>query len=613
MGHRLFLGAALLGVALTLITEGLNLLGGLARGWIVASWAVAFGIGIWARRRPVAGRAPSAPARSMPRAALAAVGIILGMTATIALLAPPNNWDSMTYHMPRVAHWAQAGSVAHYPTHILRQLWLGPWAEFGILHLYVLAGGDRLANLVQWLAFAGCIAGSVVVTRMLGGHAAARGLAAVACATLPMAISQASSTQNDLVASFWLLSLGYWVLRYRAAPGPGLAGLVGVSAGLGALTKLPLVFLEIPWLVVFTAAAWRHDRRRAVRHVLAAGLAIVALNAGHLGRTLPLLRAEERVGSAHVAGASDRLAPDWTMYVNTTLDPRAVVSNALRNATLHLTLPSARVNGWTERIVLLAHRAMGFDPNDGRTTLGDPFPAFHVGPFLLHEDFVGNPLHFVAALVAGMVVWRRRGASDGTARLWAALAAASALAFVIALKWQPWNSRLHLPLFVLACPLIGMAAEGRRRLAAAWATAFCMLALPSLLMTWPRTLVGDGSVLTMPRTAQRFRNHPQLEPVYEAAADLVRDMRCQRVGMVFGWDGPEYPLWPLLRARLGRDVRLEHALVENPSGRLDPPDASAPCAVIVVGRDPDGLLAWRGRSFVERWRREPVRVYFAAS
>src|SRR6185436_4583982 len=155
MGHRLFLGAALLGVALTLITEGLNLLGGIARGWIVASWAVAFGIGLWARRRPVAGTPPSAPTRPMPRAAFVAVGSILGLTATIALLAPPNNWDSMTYHMPRVAHWAQAGSVAHYPTHILRQLWLGPWAEFGILHLYVLAGGDRLANLVQWLAFAG--------------------------------------------------------------------------------------------------------------------------------------------------------------------------------------------------------------------------------------------------------------------------------------------------------------------------------------------------------------------------------------------------------------------------------------------------------------------------
>ncbi|HEY7141253.1 MAG TPA: hypothetical protein VIE44_14205 [Methylomirabilota bacterium] len=185
---------------------------------------------------------------------------------------------------------------------------------------------------------------------------------------------------------------------------------------------------------------------------------------------------------------------------------------------------------------------------------------------------------FVAALAAGVIVWRRRGAAGAPARLWAALGAAGALAFLVALKWQPWNSRLRTPLFVVACPLIGVALEGRRRLAAAWATAFCLLALPSLLFTWPRALVGEGSVLTMPHVAQRFRNQPQLQPVYEAAADLVRDMRCERVGMVLGWDGPEYPFWPLLRVRLGRDVRVEHVLVENASARLAPPFAAPPRA-----------------------------------
>ena len=72
---------------------------------------------------------------------------------------------------------------------------------------------------------------------------------------------------------------------------------------------------------------------------------------------------------------------------------------------------------------------------------------------------------------------------------------------------------------------------------------------------------------------------------------------------------PEYPLWPLLRGAARRGVRLEHVLVENASGRLAPPLADAPCALIVVGRDRDGPLAWRGRSFVERWRWTPVRVY----
>ena len=111
--------------------------------------------------------------------------------------------------------------MAHYPTHVTRQLWLGPGAEFAIAHLYILTGGDRLANLVQWAAFAGCVIGSAIVAGELGGGPRARALAAIACATLPMAIAQASSTQNDLVASFWVLSLGY---VGSAVPRDALAG-----------------------------------------------------------------------------------------------------------------------------------------------------------------------------------------------------------------------------------------------------------------------------------------------------------------------------------------------------------------------------------------------------
>lgn len=606
-GHGLFLGAAAFGAALTLITEALSLGHRLRPVWLAVSWALAAGLGAWALRGRGA-REPAARATPIPRGTTWALGAILAVTGAIAVLAPPNNWDSMTYHMPRVAHWSQAGSVAHYPTHIPRQLWLGPWAEFAILHGYLLTGGDRLANLVQWLAFAGCVAGAAIVTGELGGGRLARGLAAVAFATLPMAIAQASSTQNDLVASFWLLSLGYWVRRFRAAPELGTALLVGTSAGLAALTKLPVSFLAVPWLIAFVASARPLGRRRAVHCLLAAALSVAALNAGHVSRTLLLLSGTPTVPPGS-AGNSDELPPVWTAYVNTTLDPRAVVSNVLRNATLHLAVPSARVNGWVERAVVGVHRVMGLDPNDGRTTLGGVFPRYRVGPVLLHEDFVGNPLHLLAALVAVVIIWRRREAFPARVRGWAWLSVATALAFVVVLKWQPWNSRLHLPLFVLACPLIGIAFEGGRRLAVAWATVVCLATLPSLAMTWPRTLLGPGSLLTLSREAQRFRNHPELHPVYGAAADVVRDMRCARVGLVLGWDGFEYPIWALLRTRIGETVRLEHVLVENASGRLAPPSADRPCALLVVGRDPDGPLSWRGWTFVERWRWPPVRVY----
>jgi hypothetical protein len=608
-GHGLFLGAAVVGVALVLITEGLSLGARLTPGWLAASWALAGAVAVWAYRWRRINPPLPVPAGSMPRTARWAIGVILALTGAVALLSPPNTWDAMTYHMPRVAHWGQAGSVAHYPTHVLRQLWLGPGAEFAITHLYLLTGGDRLANVVQWLAFAGSVLGSAIVAAELGGGPRARALAAIACATPPMAIAQASSTQNDLVASFWMLALGYWVLRFRASPSVATAALVGVSAGLAGLTKLPLGFVAAPWLLAFGAGAGRLGRRRAIRCVAVAGLSAAALNLGHVSRTVPLLSGDPPSRDAVPAAGADVLPPVFSLYINTTADPRALASNVLRNAALHVVTPSDRVNRWLETAIVAAHRAMGFDPNDSRTTLGLGFPAFGVGPFRIHEDFVGNPLHLAAALAAGVVVWRRRQAFGAPARLWALMSAAAAIAFCAALKWQPWNSRLHLPLFVLASPLIGLALERRHRLAVLCAIGFCVLALPSLAVTWPRPLVGPGSVITMPRDVQRFRNHPGLQPAYEAAAGVVGDMGCRRVGLILGWDGWEYPFWALLRARLGPGLGIEHVRVENASRRFARPAAGAPCAVLVLEPGLEGPVAWQGRAFVERWRSGPVRVY----
>ena len=70
------------------------------------------------------------------------IGVIVSLTGLIAFVAPPNNYDSMTYHLGRVVHWIQNHSVQHYPTNIDRQLFMPPWAEFAITHFYLLSTDD---------------------------------------------------------------------------------------------------------------------------------------------------------------------------------------------------------------------------------------------------------------------------------------------------------------------------------------------------------------------------------------------------------------------------------------------------------------------------------------
>lgn len=66
--------------------------------------------------------------------------LAIGMIC-LALKTMPYNWDSMTYHLQRIFHWYQNGTVAHYETHIDRQVASPVLGAFVNLHVYAMAGG----------------------------------------------------------------------------------------------------------------------------------------------------------------------------------------------------------------------------------------------------------------------------------------------------------------------------------------------------------------------------------------------------------------------------------------------------------------------------------------
>ena len=94
---------------------------------------------------------------------LGGVASIAFVAGLVAYVAPPNNADSIFYHMARVVHWMQNQTVAHYPTNIPHQLVLPPWGGFAIMHFQLLHGGDQWANFAQWFS----MIGSVMVSRYL--------------------------------------------------------------------------------------------------------------------------------------------------------------------------------------------------------------------------------------------------------------------------------------------------------------------------------------------------------------------------------------------------------------------------------------------------------------
>src|SRR6185436_6701780 len=79
---------------------------------------------------------------------------------------------------------------------------------------------------------------------------------------------------------------------------------------------------------------------------------------------------------------------------NEAVTPALVASNALRNASLHLSLPWPAWNAGLDRAVRTAHAALGVSPDDPRNTLWTAVLRFSVGWEPAAEAVAGAPAHF---------------------------------------------------------------------------------------------------------------------------------------------------------------------------------------------------------------------------
>jgi hypothetical protein len=533
-----------LGAIAVLLTEILGALGWLRPAALAVAWCAVLAAAVWRLRYR---KAPPMPRWTLVEGVLgAACGAIVAIVALTALLSPPNSADAMAYHLPRVVYWAQARSVAFFPTPYFNQVMLGPAAEYVMLHTYLLTGGDRYINLLACFAFAGCIVAVSAIAREMGLSARGQALGALFCATLPSAILQGSGAKNDMLVALWIACALYFGLRRDAM-------WLGLAVGLAVLTKAT-AFLFLPPLLLAIGV-----RRRRELAWIAAGL--LALNGPQFVRNMRLSGSPLGYDSAQGNGVY--------RWRNERLGWRPLVSNALRHTSEQL---GARGERWNEHVyaaTMEAHRALGLDPNDPDTTW--PGSRFEPPRNANHEANANNRWHL--GLIVAAAVWAivRR---DRRWMLYAAGLAAAFMMFCAYLKWQSFLARLELPLFIAAMPLAAWLAERWRP---AWlALVLCVFLVSgarlALFENWTRPLKGANSLWTSRRDDDYFRDMGQWhnQPSYMEALDRVARSGCDLVAIDISENQLEYPFQALLRERRP-SVRFVHAEA-----------AGAPCAVLCL-------------------------------
>ena len=452
-------------------TEALSLAGWLRLPGVLAFWATATVVAFWcwwrrgARARRDAlltGLQGFGGAWAARRIELCGIAIVLGMVLLTGLLWPPNNWESMAYRMMRVVMWMQQGSVDHYATPYLPQLYLPPLPSFHVLHLQILAGGDRFAHLPEWLALAGCGIAASLIAKELKGGLPTQVAAAVLAVTLPMGIMQGSSTQGNLLAGYWLLCFVLLLVWHLKTPALWRLACCGLAAGFAVLAK-STAYVVLPPVAAALGFYGLAVRRPAGRTIVALGAVAaiaVAVNLGLYARNLQTF--------GHPISPVDAYS-----QINKRLDATVLVSNLLRNSLINWGLPSAEANAW---LLDAATAVLGRIPEPAAATAGTTLAATGIS-HRFNEEKAPNMLHhwLLAIAVVGLCTRRWRTRSPPLTGYLVGGWIAAVVAFSAILQWQQWNSRYHVMLFMLGAPL---------------AAVFLNHALPP----WRRAVLGGGEV-----------------------------------------------------------------------------------------------------------------------
>lgn len=399
---------------------------------------------------------------------LIALAILFLLEFVQGIIYPPNNLDSMTYHMARVVSWVSHHSVSPYPTHIVRQLYQPPFAEYVILNFNLLSEGDYFSALVQFLFQLFCIVAIIGIVKQAGLKRNYQIMAMVLATTIPEVVLQSTSTQNDIVASFFLLSSFYFCLRCVKGANIGNYLFLGLSVGLAVFTKGTAYMLLAPVAIIFgihvLMKIFQGQYKFLLFAILLVGLVPLLINTPQYCRNY--------YSSGNLLGIDKS---EWGLYRNEQMSPKLFFCNTAKDIDLNMGLlcvPRITYGAGFMVHKLFDHAGVNIDDpaiTFPHTTFingslkGVPGDADYYHGMLVatHEDYGANFMHLVLIWISlAMIIWYFfKNERNTLMLLLMAAVSVQVIIFCGYLKFQPWGTRLQTGIFLLSVPLICYAAS----------------------------------------------------------------------------------------------------------------------------------------------------------
>ncbi|WP_158634618.1 ArnT family glycosyltransferase [Flavobacterium cauense] len=506
------------------------------------------------------------------------------------IIYPPNNWDSLTYHMPRIMYWIGNESVAHFPSHILRHLYQPPFAEYFILNLNLLNGNDYFSNTVQLLYLILTFFSIWLLLTQLAISRFYKILALFIAITIPAVELQATTTKNDIVCSFFILTAIVFCIKTYYSNNFSNFLYLGLAIGLAMLTKGTAYLFLAPILAVY---GWlllikiiKTKDFKLLLNGFAVVLVILSINISHFTRNYKI------EGNILNIDKNEALA-----FSNQKMDGKLLLSNLLKNVGLHLGYP---IETKADAGIRKLHTLMNV-PIDNPDT--NYYNIKYDGPKenTTNEDLIPNLSHlilFLVSLSALSLICFKKFKENISSFLLILIILSQIILFSAILKWQPWHTRLHIPIFLLIVILISLTIEKSKL-----ARFFTIGSLPILFFSFCFYFLYNNvrPIITNPiytkdiclsdsRYKKYFAHQLHLYPEYSIILDKIYSSNPKKIGLIISdWE------YPFLSDFYYDKLKITAINVNNVTAKIPQDDSNID--VIVSNSVKQNFIAFKGKNY----------------
>jgi hypothetical protein len=516
---------------------------------------------VWLKKNPPACR-PQKYFRRFRRSLPAIYLLLAALVFLGGILYAPNNFDALTYRLPRMLNWLVAGKWFWISTINARQNFSGLAWEWIALPFLALARSDRgifLINALGFLLMPGLL---FSIFRQLG---VTRKVAWTWMWLLPLAygyVTQAGSAGNDFTGTLFCLLAIHFGLRARRSGRVTDVWLAVLAAALMTGVKLSNLPLALPCLVALWPALGQL-RKNLAGSLAVAGLALVV-------SALPLMVLNQIYAGSWSGDPQNK----YRMQINNPV--AGLLGNGFLLAEQSLLPP---VLPGSNKI----HRRLFQTLPD---SLKKEFPRLSLVKIneLPSEEGAGLdlaitlPLLLVSLAATGQ--FRRSGFLKKLFSLWppVVLAAWVSVLVCMAKLGSEAGPRLLLPYYPLfLVPWLLLSAQNnllRRRTWRIFLALMALSTLPALVLSmarplWPAQTVSAGLARRHPQN-QTLRRLATTYAAYAQRNDILAPLRAglpadaREIGFIAGPNDTDYSLWRPFGRRQVRDLRpeLRHFLAQ---------------------------------------------------